>query len=120
MVCFCDLFQLVLILVTSVLSITVVATYITSFNIKNTTLHFAHRVYVFMCFVWFSEQTAMISIDSSDPLLLVFEIQYVYIYYGVGTECFNVIQTNCTLQKFKFLNDALKFHISIMFTIFTL
>ena len=47
---------------------------------------------VFMCFVWISEQTAIISLYNSNWLVFITETECVYC--AVRTGCLNVIQVN--------------------------
>jgi len=51
---------------------------------------------VFVCFVWVSEQTAIISLHSINWLVCITEIQSVYC--AVRTECLNTIQVNLRFQ----------------------
>jgi hypothetical protein len=52
---------------------------------------------VFMCFVWISEQTAIISLYSINWLVFTTEMECVYC--AVRTECLNVIQFKFSLQS---------------------
>jgi hypothetical protein len=50
---------------------------------------------VFMCFVWLSEQTAIISLYSINWLVFITEMQCVYC--AVRTDFLNIIQVNLSL-----------------------
>ena len=54
----------------------------------------------FMCFVWISEQTAIISLYSIDWLVFITETECVYC--AVRTGYLNVIQFNFVLQRSKY------------------
>jgi len=56
---------------------------------------------VFMCFVWISEQTAIISLYSINWLVFITEVQRVYC--AVRTGVLKKIQGNFTLQNFTFM-----------------
>jgi len=51
---------------------------------------------VFMCFVWISEQTVIISLYSINSLVFITETECVYC--AVRTGCLNVIQINFNLS----------------------
>ena len=65
------------------------------FNIHNSTFC-PHSV--FMCFVWISEQTAIISLYNTDWLVFVTETESVYC--AVRTGCLSVIQVRSSLGRF--------------------
>jgi hypothetical protein len=48
-----------------------------------------------MCFVWISEQTAIISLYSINCLIFITEMEFVYC--AVQAESFNTIQVNLKL-----------------------
>jgi hypothetical protein len=73
---------------------TVVTIYTTSLTSNNSTFS-PHTV--FMCFVWISEQTAIISLYNINWLVCITETECVYC--AVRTECLKVFQTNFLLHS---------------------
>ena len=68
-------------------------------TIRTTSLTFANFTFclhtVFMCFVWISEQTAIISLYNIDWLVCITETESVYC--AVRTECLNIIRIHFCL-----------------------